>query len=79
MWGNIHDGKGGAPLTGGVAPGWAGEERLWVGWPVRTELIDVNGRAVGFVECSDARVVLKHVVRARIVVGVILDEHCDVG
>lgn len=56
---DVHDGNGGAPLMGGVAPGVAGWDRLWVGWLDAAELMEVSGTAVGFVECSDAKVVLK--------------------
>lgn len=36
----------------------AGWLRLTVGWDVKAELMLVSGTAVGFVECSDASVVL---------------------
>lgn len=43
---------------GGVAPTVAGWLMLTVGWPENALLMLVSGTAVGFVECSEAIVVL---------------------
>jgi hypothetical protein len=54
---NVQDGKGGAPLMGGVAPGAAGLEMATVLWPVAPDQMDCKGIAVGLVEWKETDVI----------------------
>ena len=54
--GDVQEGKGGAPLIGGDAPGVAGVEMATVLWPEAPDQIDCRGTAVGLLEWRDTNV-----------------------